>query len=143
MSYSLNTRGCVPVYVHYSNLPNCVCLQGQPRFQMSLNINPFITGPYVGYILCVVCGNAGLTYGTSQFYGLRCRSHGVKGLSKLMEIASIHLFIPYVRNTIFFGTIRLLAFSLVHAACKLQSMVVTITASLSYLSNILALLIKQ
>ena len=28
MSYSLNTRGCVPVHAHYSNLPNFVCLQG-------------------------------------------------------------------------------------------------------------------
>ena len=36
MSYSLNTRDCVPVhaYYNYSNLPNFVCLQGQPRFQM-------------------------------------------------------------------------------------------------------------
>ena len=38
MSYSLNTRGCVPVHAHYSNLPNCVCLQGQPLCQMSLNV---------------------------------------------------------------------------------------------------------
>ena len=33
MSYSLNTRGCVPVHAHYSNLPNCICFRGQPRFQ--------------------------------------------------------------------------------------------------------------
>ena len=40
-----------------------------------------------------------------------------------------HLFIPYVSNELFFGTIRLLG--LLAGACSLQSVVVRITASLS------------
>ena len=58
-----------------SNLPNFVCLQGQPRFQMSLNFK----------------------YSNGNSY--------------------IHLFIPYVRNELFFGTIRLLG--LLAGACSM------------------------
>ena len=54
MSYSLNTRGCVSVHAHYSNLPNFVCLQGQPRFQMPLNFK-YMNGNTVS-----VCGNCTL-----------------------------------------------------------------------------------
>ena len=88
MSYSPNTRGCVPVHVHYSNLPNFVL--------------------YAGATLL---------------------SNVVKFLSKWMETGtSIYLFLMSGMNF----SLELSdywAFSLVHAACKLQSVVVRITAT--------------
>ena len=91
MSYSLNTRGCVPVHARCGT-----CL-----------------------ILSVCRGN--LTF----------KSHWI--LSKLMENSFIHLFIPYVRNELFFGTIRLLG--LLAGLCKLQSVVVRISLTFVFIMN--------
>ena len=83
--YSVNTRGCSPVHAHYGNLPNFVCLQGKPRFQMSLNCKS------IPFYLFLMLG-MNVSFELSDYWD----------------------------------------FSLVHAACKLQSVVVRITASLSY-----------
>ena len=90
MSYSLNTRGCVPVHAHTVTRLNLVCLQGQPHFQMSLNIK------YINRNSCIYLF---IPYVRSKLFFVTIRSLGLlAGACKLKSM--VVRIIGWTQNTL-------------------------------------------